>query len=155
MSTFLIATSTWLHTLATVVFIGHFLFLSLVYLPVLERQAQGSALRELLEQVSSRLRPFFGASLLIFVVTGSHLMLINEDYGGLGDFFGNAWSTLIVVKHVLLVPFLGLAIYSERAILAKIGDRQPRALQQFRLAAATNSLLGVLILLLTTAAQAA
>jgi hypothetical protein len=30
MSTFLIALSTWLHTLATVVMIGHFVFSSLV-----------------------------------------------------------------------------------------------------------------------------
>ncbi len=155
MSTYVVALSTWLHALATVVFIGHYLFLGLVYLPVLERQAHGSALRELLEAVSSRLRPFFGGSLLIFLVTGTHLMLINEDYLGLGNFFGNAWSMLIVVKHVLVLAFLALAIFSERAIMVRISDQQPQALQQFRLTLGANIVLGLLILLLTTAAQAA
>ena len=153
MSIFLIALSTWLHTLATVVFIGHYLFLGLVYLPVFERQAKGSALRELLEQVSARLRPYFGSSLLIFLVTGTHLMLVNEDYLGLGNFFGNAWSILIVIKHVLVLAFLALAIFSERAIMAKISDNNPQALGQFRLALGANLFLGFLILLLTTAAQ--
>jgi uncharacterized membrane protein len=153
MSTFVIALSTWLHTLATVVFIGHYLFMSLVYLPVFERQAKGNALRELLDEVSSRLRPFFGSSLLIFTVTGTHLMMVNEDYLGLGDFVGNAWSVLIVVKHIIVVAFLALAIFSERAIMGKISDKQPQALKQFRLALGVNTFLGILILLLTTAAQ--
>ncbi len=153
MSTFLIALSTWLHTLATVVFIGHYLFMSQVYLPVLERQARGDALRELLEEVSSRLRPYFGGSLLIFIITGTYLMMINKGYLGFGDFFGNAWSILIVIKHVIVLAFLALAIFSERAILGKICDEQPQALKQFRQAVGLNTLLGILILLLTTAAQ--
>ena len=154
MSTFLIALSTWLHSLATVVFVGHYLFMSLVYLPVFERREQGTALRELLEEVSGRLRPFFGGSLLIFIVTGTHLMLINESYLGLGNFFGNAWSALIVIKHAIVIAFLALAVFSERAFMVKISDRQPQALRQFRLALGGNTILGLLILMLTTAAQA-
>ena len=153
MTTFVIALSIWLHTLATVVFVGHYFFLSLVYLPVFEDQAQGKALRELLEDVSGRLRPYFGGSLLIFIITGTYLMMINEDYLGLGDFFGNAWSILIVVKHMIVLAFLALAIFSERAIMGKIGEEQPQALKQFRLALGVNTCLGLLILLLTTAAQ--
>lgn len=153
MTTFVIAFSIWLHTLATVVFIGHYLFMSLVYLPVFEHQAKGDALREILEEVSGRLRPYFGLSLLIFIVTGTYLMMINQDYLGLGDFFGNAWSVLIVVKHVLVLAFLAIAIYSERSILGKISEAQPQALKQFRLSLGINTALGILILLLTTAAQ--
>lgn len=154
MSTFVIALSTWLHTLATVVFIGHYLFLSLVYLPVFESQAKGNALREMLEQVSGRLRPYFGGSLFIFIVTGTYLMMINKNYLGLGNFFGNAWSVLIVVKHLVVLAFLALAVFSERVIMEKIGDKQPEALKQFRLALGVNTFLGILILLLTTIAQA-
>jgi len=153
MSTILVALSTWLHTLATVVFIGHYLFISQVYLPVFERQAQGDALRGLLEKVSSRLRPYFGGSLLIFIVTGTYLMMINEQYLGLGHFFENAWSALIVIKHFILLVFFALAIYSERVIMAKISDEQPRALKQFRMALGINTLIGILIILLTTVAQ--
>jgi len=153
MSTFLVALSTWLHVLATIVMIGYFLFTTLIYLPVFERRMKAPDLRDLLEQVSARLRPFFGGSLLIFLVTGTHLMLINEKYLGLGSFFGNSWSTLIVIKHVLVLPFLVLAVFSERAYLSQISDQKPQALKQFRWAVNINAVLGLVILLLTSIAQ--
>ncbi len=128
MSAVVIALFTWLHTLATVVFVGHYVFLTLVYLPVLERRTNCDQLRELLVQVTGRLRPYFGGSLLVFLVTGTYLMFANPQYLGLGNFFGNAWSVLLVTKHVLVVAFLALAIYSEQAIMIRISDRQPRAL---------------------------
>ena len=154
MSTVLIALSTWLHTLATIGMIGYFVFASLIYLPVFERQMQAKELCELLERVSDRLRPLFAGSLLTFLVTGTYLMMINDKYLGLGHFFGNLWSSLIVIKHVLVVPFLALAIFSERAYLKQISDEKPDALKKFRSALSINMILGLLILLLTAIAQA-
>jgi uncharacterized membrane protein len=154
MSDILIALSTWLHSLATIIMIGYFVFTTLVYLPVFERQMRADDLCELLERISNRLRPFFGGSLLTFLVTGTHLMLVNPGYMGLGNFFANAWSILIIVKHVLVVPFIGLAVYAERAYMNKISDQNPQALQRFRRALAINTLLGMTILLLTSFAQA-
>ena len=154
MSAFLVALSTWLHALATIVMIGYYVFTGLIFLPIFERQMQANALRDLLEQVSARLRPFFGGSLLIFLVTGTHLMLINDNYLGLGNFFGNPWSVLIVIKHVLVLAFLALAVFSERAFLGQISDQKPEALKQFRWALNINTILGVVILLLTSIAQA-
>lgn len=154
MSTILVALSTWLHTLATIVFIGYFLFMGQIFLPVFERQAKGNALRELLEEVSARLRPYFGGSLLIFLVTGTYLMLINDDYMGLGNFLANAWSVLIVIKHIFLLAFFALAIYSERGVVGKISDTQPQMMDRFRWMLGINTFLGMLILLLTAIAQA-
>ena len=154
MTILLVALSTWLHALATIVMIGYYVFTSLIYLPVFERQMQPKALRGLLEQVSARLRPYFGGSLLIFLVTGTHLMVINQNYLGLGNIFGNPWSVLIVIKHVLVLAFLALAVYSERAYLGQISDQKPEALKQFRWAVNFNTVLGVVILLMTSIAQA-
>jgi uncharacterized membrane protein len=154
MSTFLVALSTWLHVLATIVMIGYFVFASLIYLPVFERQLQANALRDLLEHVSARLRPFFGGSLLIFLVTGTHLMLINKNYLGLGNFFANPWSVLMITKHVLVLVFLALAILSERAFLGQISDQNPKALKQYRSALNIDMILGMVILFLTSIAQA-
>lgn len=154
MSTILIALSNWLHVLATIVMIGYYLFTGLIYLPIFERQLQPNALRDLLERASARLRPYFGGSLLVFLVTGTYLTLINEDYNGLGHFFANPWSVLIVVKHVLVLAFIAIAMYSERAFLGQISDQKPRALVQFRWALNINTILGVVILLLTSIAQA-
>jgi uncharacterized membrane protein len=154
MSVFLVALSTWLHALATIIMIGYYVFTGLIYLPIFERQMQADALRDLLEQVSARLRPFFGGSLLIFLVTGTHLMLINQNYLGLGNIIANFWSVLIVIKHVLVLAFLALAVYSERAYLGQISDQRPQALKQYRLALNINTVLGAAILLLTSIAQA-
>jgi uncharacterized membrane protein len=153
MSQSLIALSTWLHLLATIVFIGYYLFTGLIYLPVLEHRMQADDLRGLLEQVSARLRPYFGGSLLIFLVTGTHLMLINKNYQGLGNFFANPWSALIVIKHVLVLAFMVVAVFSERAYLAQISVRKPEALVNFRWALNINTALGGVILLLTSFAQ--
>jgi uncharacterized membrane protein len=154
MSNYFVALSTWLHALATIVMIGYYFFTSLIFLPIFERRMQANALRDLLEQVPARLRPFFGGSLLIFLVTGTYLMLINDYYLGLGNIFGNPWSVLIVIKHVLVLAFLALAVYSERAFLRQVSDQKPEALKQFRLALYVNTALGAFILLLTSFAQA-
>jgi putative copper export protein len=114
---------------------------------------QANTLRVLLEQISARLRPFFGGSLLIFLVTGTYLMLINQHYQGLGRFFANPWSALMVIKHGLVLAFLALAVFSERAFLGKISDQNPGALKNFRWALRINTVLGVVILLLSSIAQ--
>jgi uncharacterized membrane protein len=154
MSNFLVAFSTWLHTLATIVMIGYYVFTDLIYLPVLEHQLGINTLRDLLEQVSTRLRPYFGGSLLLFLVTGTYLMMINKYYLGLGNFFGNSWSILIVIKHSFVLAFLVLAVYSERFYLGQISDQKPEALKKFRWALNVNLLLGIIILLFTSIAQA-
>jgi putative copper export protein len=134
--------------------IGYSIFTSLIYLPVLERQLHADALRCVLELVSARLRPFFGGSLLIFLVTGTFLMFVNKSYPGLGNFFANPWSAMIVIKHVLVVGFLALAVYAERAFVPQISEEKPTALKQFRWAMNIDVILGTVILLLTSLAQA-
>jgi uncharacterized membrane protein len=154
MSTFPIALSLWLHTLATIVMVGYYAFTGLIYLPVCEQRMKADALRELLEQASRRLRPYFAGSLLIFLLTGTYLMLTNRDYLGLGHFFDNPWSALIVIKHVLVLAFLAVAIYAERAFMSRISDENPKALGNFRLSLNVNLALGAVIILMTSLAQA-
>ena len=154
MASLLIALSTWLHELATIVMIGYYIFTSLIFLPLFERQMQATALRNMLERLSSRFMPYFGGSLLIFLVTGSYLLLINKSYMGLGHFFGNPWSALIVIKHLLVLVFMALAVYSERAFLTQISEDNPAALKKFRLALYINTCIGTAIILLTSIAQA-
>ena len=50
MSQILIALSVWLHALGTVILIGHYLLLSVIYLPVLEKNG-GAFLSEISKQV--------------------------------------------------------------------------------------------------------
>jgi uncharacterized membrane protein len=154
MNSFFIPLSNWLHVLATIIFIGYDLFMCLIFLPIFTRQMSAPDLRDLLERISSRLQPYFGGSILIFLVTGTYLLVINQYYGGLGHFFNNPWSALITIKHLLVVVFLALGIYADRAYLEKISDEKPAALKQFRRAINFNAVLGVVIILLTSIAQA-
>jgi uncharacterized membrane protein len=78
MTQLLISLSTWLHAIATVVFIGHFVLLAGIYIPALSKN--GSALRE----ISKRSRPWMYAALIIFMVTGIYLTFVDPNYMGIG-----------------------------------------------------------------------
>jgi uncharacterized membrane protein len=155
MSTLLVILSTWLHMLATVLMFGYYVLLVLVFLPVLKNKAHGAELRDLLKDISKRLQPYFGGALLIFLVTGTYLMMINPNYLGLGHFFDNPWSVVIVVKHVLVLVFLAIGITADRMYVDKISDDQPQVLKRYEASLYLDLALGLLILLLTAAAQVA
>src|SRR5512147_358051 len=96
MSQILIALSTWLHALATIVLIGHYLLLSVIYLPVLAKN-NGPALSE----ISKRSRSWLYIALLVFAVTGTYLMLIDSGYLGFMN-FSNFWGMMMFTKHILV-----------------------------------------------------
>src|SRR5215213_6320559 len=105
MSQILIAISVWLHAAGTVLLIGHYLLLSVIYLPVLE-QGGGA----FLSQISKRSRPWMYGSLVIFMVTGIYLMFADPNYLGVGN-FSNIWSIMMLLKHLLIVGMIGLGFW--------------------------------------------
>ena len=58
MTIILLGASIWLHTLATVILIGQYTLLGLIYLPVFARQLNGTALGAMLESVAGGARLF-------------------------------------------------------------------------------------------------
>ncbi|HSL31777.1 MAG TPA: hypothetical protein VK900_21420 [Anaerolineales bacterium] len=151
MSQILIALSVWLHALATVVFIGHYLLLSILYLPVL--QTNGGTF---LSAISKRSRPWMYASLVVFMVTGIYLMFADPNYLGVGD-FGNFWSAMMLVKHLLIVAMIGLGFWFNA--LLRVGSMMSSTnsaklgIRRFRTYSNLMAISGVLILLLTALAQ--
>ena len=147
----LIALSVWLHALGTVLLIGHYLLLSVIYLPVLEKNG-GTFLSE----ISKRSRPWMYASLLIFMVTGIYLMFADPNYLGVGD-FGNFWSVMMLVKHLLVVAMIGLG-FLYNAIL-RVGpmmasnNNAELGIRRFRMFSNLMAICSVLVLLLTALAQ--
>lgn len=149
MTQFLISISTWLHAIATVVFIGHFVLLAGIYLPALSKN--GTALSE----ISKRSRPWMYASLLIFAITGTHLMMIDSGYLGFMD-FGNFWGIVMLVKHILVFAMIVLGFWFN-AIL-RVGpmmssNHPEQAIARFRQYVNVMAICGVLVLLLTALAQ--
>lgn len=150
MSQVLIALSTWLHALATIVLIGHYLLLSLIYLPVLAKN--GPALSE----ISKRSRSWLYISLLVFAVTGTYLMLIDSGYLGFMD-FGNFWGVMMFTKHILVFVMIALgfwfnAIWRVGPMMSSNNSAE-LGIKRFRSYCNWMTILGVLILLLTALAQ--
>jgi uncharacterized membrane protein len=154
MTQLLIATSTTLHALAMIVFIGHYLLLSLIYLPALSTMdSAGKALGEM----SRRSRPWMYGSILVFVITGVHLMLVDPNYMGIGN-FSNPWAMLMLIKHVLVVVMIGLGFWFNAiqrvgpAMRSNSGAAQ--GVTKFRQYCTAMAVCGVLVLALTALSQA-
>jgi uncharacterized membrane protein len=151
MSQILITLSVWLHALGTVILVGHYLLLSGIYLPVLTRY-NGAILSE----ISKRSRPWLYASLLIFILTGTYLMLVDPGYLGFMN-FGNFWGIVMVIKHILVLGMIALGFWFN-AIL-RVGpmmgsnNSAELGIRNFRLYSNLMAISGLLVLLLTALAQ--
>ena len=149
MSQIFISLSICLHTLATVIFIGHYLLLAALYLPVLSKN--GTALGE----ISKRSRPWLYTSLLIFILTGTYLMLIDSGYLGFMD-FGNFWGVVMLLKHILVLVMIGLGFWYNA--IMRVGpmmssNNPEQAIVRFKKYVNGMAICGVLVLLLTALAQ--
>lgn len=151
MSQFLIALSVWLHALATVVLIGHYLLLSFIYLPVLEKDGG-----MFLSEISKRSRSWLYASLLVFVVTGTYLMLIDSGYLGFMN-FGNFWGIVMLLKHILVFGMIGLGFWYNAFLrvgpMMASNNSAELGIRRFRMYSNLMAISGVLVLLLTALAQ--
>ena len=61
--------------------------------------------------ISSRSRNWLYAAMLALAITGMHLMWVDPDYLGFGNFFGNTWSIIVSVKHLLVAGMVGLGFW--------------------------------------------
>jgi uncharacterized membrane protein len=151
MSQILTALSVWLHALATVVLIGHYLLLSTIYLPVLEKN-NGIALSE----ISKRSRSWLYVSLLIFLLTGVYLMFVDPSYLGIGN-FSNLRSVMMLVKHLLIVVMIGLGFWFNAFLrvgpMMASNNNAELGIRRFRTYSNWMAILGVWVLLLTALAQ--
>jgi len=155
MSQFLIALSVWLHALGTVVLIGHYLLLALIYLPAFTK-TQANISGPILSEISKRSRPWMYASLLIFIVTGTYLMLIDPGYLGFMD-FGNLWGILMLVKHILILGMIALGFWFNAILrvgpMMSSNNSAEQAISRFRSYSTLMAISGVIVLLLTAFAQ--
>ena len=151
MTPILISFSYWLHALATVIFIGHFVLLATIYLPVLARVKNETAL----SAISKRSRPWMYTSLLIFLVTGTYLTFVDPNYRGIGN-FSNFWPVMMLVKHLIIVGMIGIGFWFN-AILhvgpMMSSNNSEQAIVRFRTYVNAMAICGTFVLLLTALAQ--
>ena len=155
MSEILTALSTWLHALATVIFIGYFALLALIFLPAMKDKPDIEA-GVVLAAYSKQSRLWMYAALLIFTITGIHLTVVDANYLGIGD-FGNLWSILMLVKHILIVGMMVAGFWFN--VMLRVGSMLssktgfPQAFTRFRFYVNGMAVSGSLILLLTALSQ--
>ena len=151
MSSLLISLSSWLHTLGTIIFIGYYLLLSLIFIPALKNERTS-----ILSEISKRSRLWMYVSLLIFALTGSYLTLVDSNYLGLAN-FGNFWGILMLVKHLLILGMIGMGFWFNAILrvgpMMRSSNGAEQARQRFRLYVNLMAISGVLVLLLTALAQ--
>ncbi len=154
MSQFLFSLSTWLHAIATVVFIGHYLLLALFYLPAFGKSTPEVA-GPILSEISKRSRVWIYASLGVFAITGIYLTLVDPNYLGLGN-FRNVWTILMLIKHLLILAMIGIGFFYNAILrvgpLMNSNNAAP-AITRFSLYAKLMAICGVLVLFLTAFAQ--
>jgi uncharacterized membrane protein len=149
----------WLHTLAFVIALGYYGILGRIVLPTLERTLDGTGQARTLMALERRAVPLILLSAVLFVGTGTYLLFIDPRYGGLGSFTANTWSTLMLIKHLVVAALVVLAVVVDVLIrdLAWVTDETDRvsSLRRLRWALDGTTGLGALIVLLTAAAQVA
>jgi uncharacterized membrane protein len=149
----------WVHTLAFVIVLGYYGVLGRVTLPALERSLDGPALATALVAIERRALPLLVLSAGLFIVTGSILLIVDPKYAGLGDFFASTWTTLMLVKHVVVVGVIVLGVLVDQSI-RQVGEAtgdasRTAAVRRLRLSAEGATGLGALVILLTAAAEIA
>ena len=153
MSQTLFSLSSWLHAVATVIFIGHHLLLTLIYLPVLAKENSGGMI---LSSISKRSRIWMYISLVIFMVTGIYLMIADPNYLGFGN-FGNLWGILMLVKHILITGMIVMGFWYNAILrvgpLMSSNTGAGMAIVRFGVYSRWMAVSGVLVLLLTALAQ--
>jgi uncharacterized membrane protein len=153
MTQLLLATSTTLHALAMIIFIGHYLLMSLIYLPALSNVDNAA---KALGEMSQRSRKWLYGSILVFFVTGVHLMLVDLNYLGIGN-FSNPWAIFMVVKHIVILVMIGLGFWFN--MLQRVGPAMrsnssaAQGVAAFRRYSNAMAVCGVLALALTALSQ--
>lgn len=163
MNPILLAVTTWFHLLATVIMIGLYL---LMFFAITPGAIAVPAYAGLVVDAYRRTKPYLLGSWVVFALSGVGLMLVNDQYKGLGQ-FNNTWSILMLVKHVVvfamimmtgftnLCPVIGVMRPLETALTRKDDTQIQTALRSLHARERITMLLGVAVLLLTAAAATA
>lgn len=95
----------------------------------------------------------------LFTATRTYLLFVDAHYEGLGNFFASTWTTLMLIKHVVVIALIVLGVMVDRFIRrvgqATSDSARGSALRRLKLSAEGATGVGALIVLLTVAAQLA
>lgn len=162
MDLFILSIVNWLHLLATVLWIGGMMILPMVVMPILKTTVgPGPMFGKFMGAWGKKFTPLAFVCLIILIISGIVMMLYNKHYEGIGN-ITNLWSTIMLIKHIIVVLMLFIGIYlgvvvgrkieklmkgveSQKAPPPELSKLQNRQMNM----AMTNLILGIIVLALT------
>lgn len=120
--------SYWIHLIATVIWLGGLMVMSLIAWPALKRQT--------LEQnqwiaLQKQLTPWVNGSLVLLLITGFVQMTNDPNYTGFLN-IDSLWAGALLIKHLAIFGMMGLAGYSQWVIhpnlarLSLLAQKRPK-----------------------------
>jgi len=148
-NTIVFALVTFLHDLFTAIWIGGLITLGLTVLPSVKKElGKGPQTKKLMNTIQKRHGVFIYVSMVGLVLTGLLQANRSPAFQGLLS-FGNTYSTILTIKHILVVGMIAIALYRSLVLGRKNGASTP---SQEKLKASLlmfNIVLGSAILLLS------
>ena len=116
MSQPILAISLFFHILATVVWIGGILIITLLVIPEVNRiLTDQPALYQVLLRLRKRFTPVSNLALMVLIATGLFQMTADPNYDGLMQ-FNNTWSQVMLIKHILIVIMALVGLFLQFSI---------------------------------------
>jgi len=140
---------TFLHNLCTVVWIGGLITLGVIVLPSARKVlGVGPQTKELMDTIQRRLSVLVYVSIAVLVLTG--LLMANRSPAFQGLFtFGNAYSTVLALKHILVLAMIIVALFRS-LVLGRWDGLSSQAREKLKAGLLFfNIVLGILVLLLS------
>lgn len=144
-----------IHTLAMILVVGYYGILGRVILPGLRRSLDDATRAPVLMAIERRAAPLVVLAVGLFVVTGAYLLLVDDQYAGLGN-VSSTWAALMLVKHLLVIVMVVLGFLVDflvRGLADADPEAQGRDMALLGLATEGATGLGAVIVVLTAAAQ--
>ena len=143
----------WIHLAAIVTWVGLWFNTLLAFMPLRKHLAE-SAGPDFVGDYQKHYAIITWSSMAVFIITGTILMLGDENYPGLGKFFESGWATLIFTKHIVVILMIALSMLLLYGILPKLraaliaNDRASadRLWKRERLAVVSLAFLGLAVL---------
>jgi uncharacterized membrane protein len=104
----LIVTANILHTLATIEFVGFYLVMTTIILPVFTTKTSSGM--ETLSEISKRSRWWLYSAMVVLALTGTYLTIVDGNYAGIGN-FNSAWAILMLIKHIVMLLMVVLGFW--------------------------------------------
>ena len=142
---------TFLHDLFTAAWIGGLITLGFSVMPSVKKVLEkGPQVKKIMEEIQKRHKVLVYTSIVGLILTG--LLQANRSAAYLGLFsFGNTYSAVLAIKHILVLAMVAIALYRGLA-LAKTSTRKQERLKKVLMM--SNIVFGIIVLLLSGFAAA-